>query len=568
MASDVEVTAKPDAESATDSAAENPSGKATPSFHSQLTAKWVLTASAFSVVVILCGLFLLFSYFPLRGTDLWLHVNYGGWILEHGSLPAFEVFVPLAEGMPVVDSAWLSQVILAAVHAKWGPHALSALFAITMFGGYLMLARTYYLETERAFLVAVGLLLTLVVGWSRMATIRPENFAFLAFAVMLWMIFGHRQTDPEVPDPPAPSWKLWIAAPVLMALWANLHGSFICGLAVLGSCALGRMLETAWKERSLAGLISDRGTWQWLMLFQLSALATLINPYGLDLWLYTMGFASEHNLQNIVEWQPLLFKEVGGREYAVSIVVLLVTLRWSRQRMTATSVVLLAVFGVAPLFGIRMLGWYAPVLAVVILPHWEYLLNQVRPDFGKSKLDPNAPAPAGVNAWKYTLFSGLFIWIAFAMSPFSHPVTGTKLRAAEKLYEGDSTPLALTAWLKENPTTGQVFHPQEWGDWLIREVPGDFQPFVTSNIHAIPTSVWSDYLKIYHHQTGWVRALDRYNVTTLIFDKKLQPAWKSILRGDEEWALRYEDDQALVYVRKDSQSPRPVLADKEAEAEG
>lgn len=543
-----------------------PEQVASPAFRSQLGAEWVLGPAAFAVVAVLCGIFLMLNYVTLRGTDLWLHVNYGEWILEAGQLPHEEVFAPLASGMPLMNASWLSQVIFALVNAQGGAHALSFLFAATTFASYVLLARTFYLQTNRASMILVGLAIAIVAGWSRIATIRPENFAFLAFALLLWLIFGRRpQTNAngaEAVSLPEPGWKLWIAIPVIMALWANLHGSFFVGLGLLGCCCLGRFIEAGWSSRSFLAAISDRAAWRWLFLTQVAAAATLLNPHGIDLWIYTLGFSSKENLQGILEWQPLFFAGVGGREFTLSLVLLMVVLRLSRRPFSATQILLLASFGAAPLLGNRFLTWYGAVLAVVLVPHLAEILGRLLPV--KSEEPENAPegddtAPRGVWAWRYSLLSGLAIWIAFAMSPASHPLLGTKLRSPEQLYEAESTPLKLTAYLKENPPQGQVYHPQAWGDWLQREVGPAFQPFVTSNIHVTPRQVWTDYLIIFRQQPGWEATLDRYLVNTLIVNKEQQPRFKAVIRNNTDWNEKYEDDDVIVYQRK-----RPAPATKPA----
>src|SRR5438309_1271090 len=84
----------------------------------------------------MCGLFVLFllylSYIPLFHSDIWGHVEYGRWILEHHALPAEDPFLPLAEGMRVVDNAWLSQVVLAWVEMHLGTDGLCSLFGLVV----------------------------------------------------------------------------------------------------------------------------------------------------------------------------------------------------------------------------------------------------------------------------------------------------------------------------------------------------------------------------------------------------------------------------------------------------
>src|SRR5688572_20372363 len=78
------------------------------------------------IVTLWFGLFLMYhSYTPLFHSDIWGHVAYGNWILDHHALPAEDPFVRLAEGVPVVCTAWLGQVLFALAGRAGGPEGYS-----------------------------------------------------------------------------------------------------------------------------------------------------------------------------------------------------------------------------------------------------------------------------------------------------------------------------------------------------------------------------------------------------------------------------------------------------------
>ncbi len=94
----------------------------------------------------------------------------------------------LAEGMPVVDGWWLSQVILATVDRWGGLHGLQTLFAVVVLATYLLFYATFYRQTNRPLVSLLGVVLVLAVGWSRLLTIRPENSAVLCLAALAWLL--------------------------------------------------------------------------------------------------------------------------------------------------------------------------------------------------------------------------------------------------------------------------------------------------------------------------------------------------------------------------------------------
>jgi hypothetical protein len=160
-------------------------------------------------------------------------------------------------------------------------------------------------------------------------------------------------------------------------------------------------------------------------------------------------------------------------------------------------------------------------------------------------------------SFRYSLVAVLLIWVAFALSPSSQ-IIFKKSRSVETLVSND-TPLKLTSYLSEAYAGevpqdqalpgGQTFHPQWWGDWLKREGPADFRPFVTSNIHLVPPQVWRDYQRVLGLQSGWEGVMDRYNVSTIIVDRQEQPNVYRALNRSQDWSHRYEDEQSAIFVR-------------------
>src|SRR5688500_18820130 len=112
----------------------------------KLDPRWALGPVHVVLAAVWGAVFLLLNYLALGVTDLWGHVIYGQWILEHRAVPAQDPFFRWAEGMRVVDTAWLAQVIFAAVHQYAGDEGLSNLFGVVSFAAFLFLGRAFYVQ--------------------------------------------------------------------------------------------------------------------------------------------------------------------------------------------------------------------------------------------------------------------------------------------------------------------------------------------------------------------------------------------------------------------------------------
>src|SRR5438128_11860796 len=234
-------------------------------------------ARAFRAVLVV-GCLMVLSIAHGVDPDLWGHVRYGQDALAARALPATATHTYTAVGQP-----WINHENLAELTFGWIEHHLGAagLNAFISLLGLLVLGlmvRNAVREGASFLVLSVAILLATCAigpGWS----IRPQVFTYTFFALLL-VILGRCFRHGERPDVRA----LWLASP-LFALWANTHGGFPAGLAVLalylGSRALAAMWSaggSGWREAGRYGLVVAA-----------CGLATLANPYGPRLlaWLIT-----------------------------------------------------------------------------------------------------------------------------------------------------------------------------------------------------------------------------------------------------------------------------------------
>src|SRR4051794_10557423 len=69
-----------------------------------------LSRGGLTAIVALAGLFLATSFYHLNHTDLWGHLSFGRWIVEHRELPTTDPWRDFDAGQ-MVDTAWLGQTL-------------------------------------------------------------------------------------------------------------------------------------------------------------------------------------------------------------------------------------------------------------------------------------------------------------------------------------------------------------------------------------------------------------------------------------------------------------------------
>ena len=156
----------------------------------------------------------------LNDPDTYLHIAAGRWMLAHHALPVLDPFSHSMAGASWVPHEWLAQIVLAAVYDAAGWSGLVLLAAACFAAGMALLTR-FLLRHCKSFsaLIAVILGAALVLGH---LLVRPHILALPLLVVWSGCLFAARDAGRARP--------MWL--PAIMVLWANLHGSFMFGLAL------------------------------------------------------------------------------------------------------------------------------------------------------------------------------------------------------------------------------------------------------------------------------------------------------------------------------------------------
>ncbi|MFL6807037.1 MAG: hypothetical protein ACJ8FM_23925 [Xanthobacteraceae bacterium] len=232
----------------------------------------------------------------LNDPDTYSHVALGRWIIAHRAVPFVDPFTHTAAGMHWVAFEWLSQVMYAAAHVLGGWSAVVVLAAGAVAFSFALLTR--FLLRELAPIPTLVLVTAAFVLISPHVLARPH---VLAFPIMvIWVATLVRAVD----NGERPPFRLL----PLMTLWANLHGSFTFGLAIIFPIAF----EALWNAPTTARKHLVR---QWLAFAVLALLAGSLTPYGSELIEVThRTIALGPALLAITEWRAQDFSHLGAFE--------------------------------------------------------------------------------------------------------------------------------------------------------------------------------------------------------------------------------------------------------------
>jgi hypothetical protein len=227
--------------------------------------------------------------------DLWWHVRSGQRILADGALPAVDDWSFTATGQAWTNHEWLSDVIMARLFDFAGAPGLLALRGLLLVLLVVGLVVAFSHRLREPLLVLLVVLFTMPV-LGVFINARAHTFTY---TLTVWTVVVLDRVKEE-------RWRWLGALPLMLMLWANLHGGFVLGLGLVGLMLFlvligrdGIPLRPVGRPRTLiiAAGLATLG-------------ATLINPYGFGLFTYLVSeLGANHSI--ISEWQPVSGAQVG-----------------------------------------------------------------------------------------------------------------------------------------------------------------------------------------------------------------------------------------------------------------
>jgi hypothetical protein len=521
-----------------------------------------LRASAVTAVALLTGVFLLINYAPLWHTDIWGHLKFGQWMVQNGRLPERDPFCPFAEGdTGAIHYSWLGQVGLYLLYHAGellaGGDALERMAggaALLRFGHALLvvlrcavlLAAFRRLSGSTALaVVALAFVLGLSIG--NVAVLRPQVLGEFFLACVLMAL-----------SRPVLSRRALTLVPLLLAVWANTHGSFAAGLVLLAAVAAGRALEAlrASGRWSIRGVATDPQLRRLILVLLASVVAVAaLNPSGPAIFVETLRMTAHPNVLAQDEWQPLHFRlgEGGQWTYLAILAVLAATRLGSRCRLSPTMVLLILVFAGQPLLRQRMLVWWLMIAPWIMVRYWPAWRARWR---GRLASGESVPS------FRKTLAAGTLVLLALLWSiPGQWLLAGQPVLLERALSGG--TPWRLTYQLAHPASTdarglpalqkhlaelypggrfiGCVFASETLGDLVLWDLAPRTPVFIYTHVHLFTPEHWQRCLAVRSGSPAGRAILDRYRVNLVVVEPDFNPRLCALLRHEGGWKVLVDE---------------------------
>jgi hypothetical protein len=329
--------------------------------------------------------------------------------------------------------------------------------------------------------------------------------------------------------------RLWLL-PVLMVPWVNAHLGFFIGLGLVGVYVLVESLEFFWPDRrqAAAGRLRRAAPW-----FIATAAATVLNPFGLEVYSAVLTQLTSPELELMWEWLPIPMtwstlslvaspiSEYGALVLvAIIAVAIAVPAAWRRQFGAA---VLLVGAAIAAVQHIRSEALLAMVTVIV----GSSVLDGIKVPFGRWA-KPVAAAGFGI----------VLAVLLVDIGPRKLALHGSWLareypEGAVAFIEKEHIPPQILATRFGSYFTWRLW-PKYLDYWDARTVP--FGPAVLAQRRSLAASP--------PEAPEWQRIIEQYDINAVLAVSGPPGFRLAEFCASNQWIPVYLDEVSAVFVRR------------------
>lgn len=449
--------------------------------------------------------------FELSGTtvdnDLWGHLKLGEDIFSHRAVPRQDTYSYTFYGQPMYNHEWLGELILFAVFRFAGGTGLIVLRYAIAFALLFFLYQIVRRQTKSITL----LILVIVPALSVIATgfaLRPQMFTYLFLAIFMCSLILYEESG---------NIRSVLILPLLFALWNNLHGGFLAGLAILGVYIIG---NAASRKRPRP----------FLVISGLCFLASLVHPNGIHNMMVVLD-AVIRKRPYIEEWarMPVAFDYII---YFWLVFLALAAFFLSKRKRVLIDFTVVAILLFVSWVHRRHSVIFA-LSAALYLP--KYLDSYAGEWLARAERKIHAPVFV-------SLFAAASLALLSGFASANAPVF--RLRV-----DGRTFPVHAVRFMRANGLRGNLFSSFNWGMMCLSELSDLNKVFFDGRYEMVyPDAFIRDYFQVLFGKRDYRSVLDKYPQTDSMLLNVDEPLAKTIA-GDAGWIRVYARGNAAIYLR-------------------
>ncbi len=499
-----------------------------------------LTIHRLLIAILFIAIFTMAVRVP-ADTDTWWHLRSGQYIVENHTIPTADPFSHTKAGQLWIDHGWLAQIFWYGLYAVGGWAALALTLAVLVTVAFWFMWQQIEANVfVGAFSMVLGAIVSSVV-WAA----RPQMITFLLTAVVAYLLHRFKRHHGRLLP--------WL--PLVMLLWANIHGGFAIGFMLMLAYVMGEVVNniTAHKDDPVVGWSRLRHL---LVVMVISLAVVVVNPHTWRMWLYpfqTVGISALRDF--IQEWQSPNFHLPYVQSFALMLLLVIAALARAGRRADWTDLALVAMWTGWALFAARNIAIFGLITTPILARYADLAWAGQWQTWGYQRVPFSYPATPPTsqsgNSKLKTQNSKLILnWVLLgliviaALIKIVIPLTPKANLKAEQ----DSLPYQAVEFLKNERLPGPMFNSYNWGGYLIFKLWPDYPVYIDGRTDLYDDTFIRRYLGVMVAKDGWQQTLNDEGINLVFVENDSILA--KFLRQEPVWTEVYHDEMAAIFSRK------------------
>jgi hypothetical protein len=415
-----------------------------------------------------------------------------------------------------INHEWLTEVIFYLLFSTFSSTGLLIFkFFLSIYIIHMM--SQLYLSREKnltAYLIHFYLLIPIMApGFMT----RPHLMTFLFLTILMVIIQKFYEGKIRA--------LYWI--PILMMIWTNCHGGVLAGMGLLGIITAVEIVRSLAKKGSHGKPLA--------IIYSLSWLAVMVNPYGYKLWLFFI-----HSLgtsRQIGEWQPITILSADKWTLKVMVIIFLISLFLpTKKRIWEIAIIIVTI-----IYGFKHQR-HSVMIPIVMTPYLPLQISQLLKGW-----DITTKYQKLSRDFKFAVQAVLLIFIAGQLFTLhdKHAVNEYKIMVEPEVY-----PTHAAQFLQANNIDGKIMTPFDWGEYMIWKRPNS-KVSVDGRFRTVyPEKILTETMNLANGLPQAVQHIKNYPPDIILLYKE-EHAGKLVSKL-QDWGKIYDDPISQIFIRKNN----------------
>ncbi len=479
----------------------------------------------FLIVLPFLFIFIASIYRPYDA-DLGWHLKYGEHFVKTGQILKENTFSTEMSDYIWPNTSWGTDILTYLFYSGGGFLGVSILGAIVITLTFFIYSKAFKLTFFEQAIVFP--LIVLFENPVNQVSFRGQLLSLLFLGVLLFLLTRFEEGKKKL---------IFLSVPLFL-LWANMHGQYILGLGIFALWILFYLAKKLWTDNfAFKNFFSKNLTGIKLLLagYLGSLIATLIHPFGIEIYTVALRHFSNPDLKFIMEYLP--FEDLSQpwwNQMIVAIIFLfgIISLFFNEQFKEKLPYVGITTLLYALSWWVRRYAW---AMYYTAFPLIQPVANFLKPDSEK-----NTKIAATL----------LFIFYIGIVLMFKYPFTQfTSMNWDTYCNDYLNCSAKSVEFIRDNKLTKDLLTFYNWGGYMIWQYP-EVKPSIDGRMHLwVDDKGYSafDYYYPFEQNSDDVDK-SKYKVVLISPEK---PLYDRLIKLSQlkKWKMVYQDEKAAVFVR-------------------